>query len=157
MSALLQEAQADKRTVEGELRAVNDALQERANRIGSQLSQLDALTREKAEVRRELEKIYYVIKDLQRSIERYREESAKLEEEKEVLQDRVSELEALIAKRDEEIAEMEGFLGDKERIIQQLEQRLRAMLHQAAKPEPAPPKALPTGDLLDEMIGQYIH
>jgi DNA repair ATPase RecN len=90
---------------------------ERANRIGSQLSQLDALTREKAEVRRELEKIYYVIKDLKRSIERYREESAKLEEEKEVLQDRVSELEALIAKRDEEIAEMEGFLGDKERII----------------------------------------
>ena len=31
------------------------------------------------------------------------------------------------------------------------------MLNAANKPEPAPPKALPKGDLLDEMIGQYIH
>jgi hypothetical protein len=34
-----------------------------------------------------------------------------------------------------------------------LEQRLKAMLHAAQKPDPVPPKALPKGDLLDEMIG----
>ncbi len=40
-----------------------------------------------------------------------------MEEEKEVLEDRVNELEALISKRDEEIQEMEGYLGEKERLI----------------------------------------
>jgi len=57
---------------------------------------LDALSKERAETKRDLEKLHYSIKDFKRAIDRYREESAKLEEEKEVLVDRVSELEALI-------------------------------------------------------------
>jgi chromosome segregation ATPase len=73
LDGLISQAQADKRDVEAELRAVNDALQDRANRIGQQLSLLDALTKEKADLRRELEKLHYQIKDLKRSIEWYRE------------------------------------------------------------------------------------
>lgn len=94
------------------------------------------------------------MKDVKRALERYREESAKLEEEIEQVKEKVAELEALIAKRDEEIAEMEGLLAEKERLIQQLEARLKAILNQAPTPTP---KVLPRGDLLDEMIGQYIH
>ena len=71
----------------------------------------------RADMRREGESLRHSIKDLNRALERYREESARLEEEREILQDKSDELEALIAKRDEEIAEMEGMLGDKERII----------------------------------------
>jgi chromosome segregation ATPase len=57
---------------------------------------LDALSKERAETKRDLEKLHYSIKDFKRAIDRYREESGKLEEEKEVLVERVSELEALI-------------------------------------------------------------
>ena len=141
--------------MEAELISVTKALDDRADRIAKQLTQMDQLTKEKAEIRRELERLHYQIKDLRRAIERYNEESNKLEQDKEVLTERVNELEALIAKRDDEIGEMEGFLADKERLIAQLEARLKAMLAAAAKPDP-PPKAI-KGDLLDEMIGQYIH
>ena len=53
----------------------------------------------------------YQVKDLSRAIDRYKEESVKLEEEREVIEDKVNELEALVAKRDEEIQEMEGYLA----------------------------------------------
>ena len=59
----------------------------------------------------------YQVKDLSRAIDRYKEESIKLEEEREVIEDKVNELEALVAKRDEEIQEMEGYLAEKERLI----------------------------------------
>lgn len=59
----------------------------------------------------------YQVKDLSRAIDRYKEESVKLEEEREVIEDKVNELEALVAKRDEEIQEMEGYLAEKERLI----------------------------------------
>ena len=94
--------------------------------------------------------MHYVMKDVRRALERYKEESAKIEEEIEVVKEKVQELEALIAKRDEEIQEMEGLLQEKERLISQLEAKLKAILNQAPTP---PPKALPRGDLLDEMIG----
>jgi peptidoglycan hydrolase CwlO-like protein len=81
------------------------------------MRELDHLATLRADMRREGESLRHSIKDLNRALERYREESARLEEEREILQDKSDELEALIAKRDEEIAEMEGMLGDKERII----------------------------------------
>lgn len=59
----------------------------------------------------------YQVKDLSRAINRYKEESVKLEEEREVIEEKVNELEALVAKRDEEILEMEGYLAEKERFI----------------------------------------
>lgn len=59
----------------------------------------------------------YQVKDLSRAIDRYKEESVKLEEEREVIEEKVNELEALVAKRDEEIQEMEGYLAEKERLI----------------------------------------
>ncbi len=93
----------------------------------------------------------YQVKDLSRAIDRYKEETVKLEEEREVAEDKVNELEALVAKRDEEIQEMEGYLAEKERIISQLEAKLKALDN-----KPAQPKPLLKGDLLDEMIGQYI-
>ena len=67
-----------------------------------------------------------------------------------VLQEKVDEFEALISKRDEEIQEMEGMLGDKERLIAQLEARLRVLNNAVVTPVP---KVMPRGDLLDEMIG----
>jgi hypothetical protein len=57
----------------------------------------------------------------------------------------------LVEKRTEEIREMEVILADKEALIGQLEQKLRSM-SSGNQPVP-PPKALPRGDLLDEMIG----
>ena len=69
----------EREELEGELRAVAKALEERADRIAKQLVQMDQLTKEKAEIRRELERLHYQIKDLRRAIERYKEESAKLE------------------------------------------------------------------------------
>ena len=120
-----------------------------------QLRDLDALSKERAETKRDLEKLHYSIKDFKRAIDRYREESAKLEEEKEVLVDRVSELEALIQKRSEEINEMESYLADKERVIQQMESYLKSM----GQTQPQTTATLAPkfkGDLLDEMIGQYI-
>lgn len=113
------------------------------------------MTKVKAELKRELDRLHYATKDVKRALERYREESAKLEEEIEVAKEKVAELEALIAKRDEDIDEMEGLLAEKERLIAQLDSRLKALLNVA--PTPPPPKMLPKGDLLDEMIGQYIH
>lgn len=59
----------------------------------------------------------YNIKDVSRAIDRYREESSRVEEEKGQIGERVYELETLISKRDEEINEMEGYLEDKERVI----------------------------------------
>jgi hypothetical protein len=46
---------------------------------------------------------------------------------------------------------MESYLLEKEKAISQLEAELKAT------PTPKPAYALPKGDLLDEMIGQYIH
>lgn len=59
----------------------------------------------------------YNIKDVSRAIDRYREESSRVEEEKGQIGERVYELETLISKRDEEINEMEGYLEDKEKVI----------------------------------------
>jgi hypothetical protein len=75
------------------------------------------LTQLKAKNKRELENLNYQVKDLSRAIDRYKEESIKLEEERLVMEDKVGELEALVAKRDEEIQEMEGYLAEKERLI----------------------------------------
>lgn len=75
------------------------------------------MTQEKARRKREIENLNYQVKDLSRAIDRYKEESVKLEEEREVIEEKVNELEALVAKRDEEIQEMEGYLAEKERLI----------------------------------------
>ena len=75
------------------------------------------MTQLKAKNKRELENLNYQVKDLSRAIDRYKEESIKLEEERLVMEDKVGELEALVAKRDEEIQEMEGYLAEKERLI----------------------------------------
>ena len=56
----------------------------------------------------------------------------------------------LVNKRDEEIAELESYLKEKEKVIAQLEQKLKQQMQK-------PTYALPKGDLLDEMIGQYIN
>lgn len=95
----------------------------------------------------------YSIKDVSRALTRYREESSRVEEEKVQIGERVYELETLISKRDEEINEMEGYLEDKERVISQLENHLKGIQTVTV----AAPKVLPKGDILDEMIGQYIH
>lgn len=62
--------------------------------------------------------MHYAIKDAKRAIERYKEESAKLEEERDGLNEKCAELEALVQRRDEEIGEMEQCLSEKERLIQ---------------------------------------
>ena len=64
-----------------------------------------------------MNRLQYNIKDVSRAIDRYREESSRVEEEKGQIGERVYELETLISKRDEEINEMEGYLEDKERVI----------------------------------------
>ena len=68
---------------------------------------------------------------------------------KENLSEKVNELELLVKKRDEDINDLEGVLKDRERTIAQLENRL-----QIKRPAAAP---LPKGDLLDEMLGNYIN
>lgn len=45
----------------------------------------------------------------------------RLGEERELVIEKVEELEALIGKRDEEIGELEGLLKEKERFISQIE------------------------------------
>ena len=81
-------------------------------------------------------------------------ELVRLEEERDSLQERVSELEMLVGRRDEEIGELETVLGEKERLIAQLEQKIKDKLALADK---KPVFQMPRGDLLDELIGQYIH
>ena len=103
LERLIKDAIKDKKDVESEIRAIAEALQERADRLSRQLSDLDQLTQEKAQRKREIENLNYQVKDLSRAIDRYKEESVKLEEEREVIEDKVNELEALVAKRDEEI------------------------------------------------------
>ena len=152
LERLIKETHSDKQSVESEIRGIASALQERADRLSRQLGELDQLTQDKAARKREIENLNYSVKDLSRAINRYKDESVRLQEEKELMEEKVSELEALVAKRDEEITEMEGYLADKERIISQLEQSLKALDN-----KPVQPKPLPKGDLLDEMIGQYIY
>ena len=65
-----------------------------------------------------MDRLNTVLRDLKRAVEQYREETSRLEEEKEALGERVGELEALIAKRDEEIQDMENYLNEKDRLIQ---------------------------------------
>ena len=55
----------------------------------------------------------------------------------------------LVRKRDEDIGELELVLKDREKTIQTLENRL-----QIKKPAAQP---LPRGDLLDELLGNYIN
>ena len=50
---------------------------------------------------------------------------------------------------------MEGLLSQKEKIIAQLEAQLKALNNQPVVQKPV--FTLPKGDLLDEMLGQYIH
>lgn len=152
LERLIKETHSDKQSVESEIRGIASALQERADRLSRQLAELDQLTQDKAARKREIENLNYSVKDLSRAINRYKDESVRLQEEKELMEEKVGELEALVAKRDEEITEMEGYLADKERIISQLEQSLKALDN-----KPVQPKPLPKGDLLDEMIGQYIY
>ena len=123
------------------------------------MRELELQSNERAELRRESDKLRHQVKDVKRALDRYKEESARLEEEQVVLQEKVNEFEALISKRDEEIqeigelfviSEMEGMLGDKERLIAQLEARLRVLNNAVVTPVP---KVMPRGDLLDEMIG----
>jgi len=152
LERLIKETHSDKQSVESEIRGIASALQERADRLSRQLAELDQLTQDKAARKREIENLNYSVKDLSRAINRYKDESVRLQEEKELMEEKVGELEALVAKRDEEIAEMEGYLAEKERIISQLEQSLKALDN-----KPVQPKPLPKGDLLDEMIGQYIY
>lgn len=71
--------------------------------MNEQLNLLDVICREKNDYKKELERLHYRVKDLNKHIDKYSQEIKRLEEEKENLTDRVSELEALVAKRDDEI------------------------------------------------------
>ena len=122
------------------------------DKMNEQQQLLDVIRREKNDYKRELERLHYKVKDLNKHIDTYQKEIVRLEEEKEQLTDKVSGLEVLISKRDEEIQEMEGYLGDKEKTITVLQQKLLAL-----QSTPKPVYQLPKGDLLDEMLGQYIH
>jgi len=71
--------------------------------MNEQINLLDVISREKNDYKKELERLHYRVKDLNKHIDKYSQEIKRLEEEKENLTDRVSELEALVAKRDDEI------------------------------------------------------
>jgi chromosome segregation ATPase len=73
------------------------------DKMNEQLNLLDVIRREKNDYKKELERLHYKVKDLNKHIEKYRQEIARLEEEKENLCERVGELEALVQKRDDEI------------------------------------------------------
>jgi chromosome segregation ATPase len=73
------------------------------DKMNEQLNLLDVIRREKNDYKKELERLHYRVKDLNKHIDKYRQEIARLEEEKENLCERVGELEALVQKRDDEI------------------------------------------------------
>lgn len=54
---------------------------------------------------------------MNKHIDKYGEEIRRLTEEKELVEEKVEELEALIGKRDEDIGEMEAMLKEKEKFI----------------------------------------
>lgn len=64
LDRLIKDALKDKRDVENEIRAIAEALQSRADRLSQQLSELDRLTQEKGQRKRELESLNYQVKDL---------------------------------------------------------------------------------------------
>jgi archaellum component FlaC len=71
--------------------------------MNEQLALLDVIRRERSDYKKELERLHYRVKDLNKHIEKYRQEIIRLEDEKEQLTERVGELEALVSKREEEI------------------------------------------------------
>jgi chromosome segregation ATPase len=73
------------------------------DKMNEQLNLLDVIRREKNDYKKKLERLHYRVKDLNKHIDKYRQEIARLEEEKENLCERVGELEALVQKRDDEI------------------------------------------------------
>ena len=72
-------------------------------KMNEQLALLDVIRRERSDYKKELERLHYRVKDLNKHIEKYRQEINRLEDEKEQLTERVGELEALVSKREEEI------------------------------------------------------
>ena len=152
LAQLAREAERQRQEIAAEIGRVEQALAERLTKMNAQLDLLEAIRRERNDYKRELERLHYKVKDLSKHIDKYAQEVARLQEEKEALGDRVAELAALVGRREDEIAEMEGRLAEKERLAAQLEARLKAQ-----QQAPKPVFALPKGDLLDEMIGQYIH
>ena len=57
--------------------------------MNEQLNLLDVIRREKNDYKKELERLHYKVKDLNKHIEKYRAEIARLEEERELLNERV--------------------------------------------------------------------
>lgn len=64
---------------------------------------LDVIRREKNDYKKELERLHYKVKDLNKHIDKYREEITRLEEERDLLTERIDELQALVNKRDKDI------------------------------------------------------
>jgi archaellum component FlaC len=56
-------------------------------RLNEQLQLLEVIRREKNDYRKELERLHYKVKDLQKHMEKYGEEISRLGEEKEQLAD----------------------------------------------------------------------
>lgn len=71
--------------------------------MNEQLDLLDVIRREKNDYKKELERLHYKVKDLNKHIDKYKLEITRLEEEKDTLNERVYELETLVGKRNEEI------------------------------------------------------
>ena len=60
--------------------------------MNEQLNLLDVIRKEKNDYKKELERLHYRVKDLNKHIDKYRQEIARLEEEKEILTEKVDEL-----------------------------------------------------------------
>jgi uncharacterized coiled-coil DUF342 family protein len=57
--------------IENEIDSVSQGLQERMNKMNDQLNLLDILRKEKNDYKRELERLHYKVKDLNKHIDKY--------------------------------------------------------------------------------------
>ena len=90
------------------------------------------------------------ITDLNRHIERYEADIERLTQDKQLLIERLNELSQAVAQKIDEIEEMELLIGDKDRIIEIMNRRIREKQNK-------PVFTLPKGDLIDQMLSHYVN
>ena len=90
------------------------------------------------------------ISDLTGHIERYDSDIERLTQDKNLLVDRLNDLSQRVAQRIDEIERLEQLVGDKDKIIEIMNQKIKDK-------QDRPIFQVPKGDMLDQMLNHYIN
>ena len=140
-----------------DLLATNDKIQKNSQEIAKLQQELEIL-------RKELEQKDKIIEDLRNELADKKQQIADLSQDLEDKLAQIAELERALQEREDEAGRLNSLITEKDSIIEDLEAQLRELEEaRNREPTPEPPKEeapvykAQKGDLVDEMLAQYIN